>query len=125
MNTFILKKDMLKIQRLNMDSSWKFQWNDTSFLIDPWLINSQIDYFKWFSEQWHIVAPMGTDNLGKYDAVSISTQNLRGKLPIELLFFETDSALDRNSSRYTATIFHLLRSYPNTLMKWNTVNEEA
>lgn len=60
--------------------------------------------------------------LEKYDAVSITTQNLRGKLPIELLFFETDSALDRNSSRYTATIFHLLRSYPNTLMKWNTVN---
>ena len=55
--------------------------------------------------------------LEKYDAVSISTQNLRGKLPIELLFFETDSALDRNSSRYTGTIFHLLRSYPNTLMK--------
>lgn len=63
---------MLKIQRLNMDSSWKLVWNETSFLIDPWLINSQIDYFKWFSEQWHIVEPVKIEDLGHYDVVLVS-----------------------------------------------------
>ena len=63
---------MLKIQRLNMDSSWKLVWNESSFLVDPWLINSQIDYFKWFSEQWHIVEPVKIEDLGNYDAVLVS-----------------------------------------------------
>lgn len=63
---------MLKIQRLNMDSSWKIQWKDTTLLIDPWLINSQIDYFKWFSEQWHIIEPVNIEDLEDYDAVLVS-----------------------------------------------------
>ena len=58
--------------------------------------------------------------LKRYGAVSVSKQNLKGMLPIELLLFraDSDSALDNDSTRYTSTVYHLLRSYPDTLMKW-------
>lgn len=52
--------------------------------------------------------------LEKYGAVSTSTQNLNGKLPIELLLFESDRE-DMESTRYTEAIFHLLRAYPVVL----------
>lgn len=55
-----------------------------------------------------------------YGAVSVSKQNLKGELPIDLLLFraDSDSTLDNESTRYTSTVYHLLRSYPDTLMKW-------
>lgn len=46
-------------------------------------------------------------------AVSTSTQNLNGKLPIELLLFEsyTDGE-ERKSTKYTEAVFRLLRANP-------------
>jgi len=57
--------------------------------------------------------------LKRHGAVSVSKQNLKGKLPIELLLFraDSDSTLDNDSTTYTSTVYHLLRSYPDTLMK--------
>lgn len=50
--------------------------------------------------------------LDKHGAVSVSKQNRNGKLPIELLLFETDADLDRQSTMYTDSIFRLVRAHP-------------
>ena len=55
--------------------------------------------------------------LDKHGAVSVSKQNRNGKLPIELLLFETaDADLDRQSTRYTNSIFRLVRAHPLVVM---------
>ena len=62
--------------------------------------------------------------LEKYDAVSISKQNAKGKLPLDLLL-ESNEVVDRESIEYTESIFRLLRAYPETVMNYNVhVNEE-
>lgn len=63
---------MLKIRRLNMDSSWQISWNGHSILFDPWLIGSEIDGFSWFNEQWHATSPAPISSLETYDAILIS-----------------------------------------------------
>ncbi|MCP4438776.1 MAG: MBL fold metallo-hydrolase [Aureispira sp.] len=63
---------MLKIRRLNMDSSWQLSWGNTTVLIDPWLLGSEVDGFSWFNEQWHTTPSMAVSRLGRYDAVLIS-----------------------------------------------------
>ncbi|KAK1732315.1 ankyrin repeat domain-containing protein [Skeletonema marinoi] len=55
--------------------------------------------------------------LDKYDAVSVSKQNVKKKLPIHLLWESSDRAvLDRESIEYTESVFRLLRAYPESLM---------
>lgn len=54
--------------------------------------------------------------LDKHGAVSVSNRNLKGKLPIELLLFQTDADLDRESTRYTESIFRLVRACPTVVM---------
>ncbi len=54
--------------------------------------------------------------LDKHGAVSVSKQNRNGKLPIELLLFETDADLDRQSTMYTDSIFRLVRAHPPVVM---------
>lgn len=63
---------MLVIQRLNTDTSWRFLWGNTSLLIDPWLLGSEVDGFSWFNEQWHSINPFKIENLGSYQAILIS-----------------------------------------------------
>jgi hypothetical protein len=41
-----------------MDSSFQLQWGQTSIVIDPWLVGSEIDGHRWLNEQWHITAPV-------------------------------------------------------------------
>lgn len=55
-----------------MDSSWALAWAETTVLIDPWLVGSEVDGFSWFNEQWHATAPVPPDELGDYQAVLIS-----------------------------------------------------
>eukprot|EP00986_Skeletonema_menzelii_P010992 scaffold5514_cov139-Skeletonema_menzelii.AAC.1 len=57
--------------------------------------------------------------LEKYDALSVSKQNVHGKLPINLLW-ESDAVEDRESVEYTESIFRLLRAYPEMVMTSNT-----
>ncbi|MEM9329124.1 MAG: hypothetical protein AAGA85_25900, partial [Bacteroidota bacterium] len=63
---------MLRIRRLNMDTSWQLVWNDTSIILDPWLVGSEVDGFSWFNEQWHTTPPVPIDDLGSYDALVVS-----------------------------------------------------
>jgi hypothetical protein len=63
---------MLYIRRLNMDSSWQLTWKETSILIDPWLLGTEIDGFSWFNEQWHVTPPLSIDALEDYQGILIS-----------------------------------------------------
>ena len=65
-------------------------------------------HYACLSANYEIIALL----LEKYGAVSVSKRNLDGKLPIQLLF-ETNSVVDRNSTRYIESIFHLLRAFPD------------
>jgi L-ascorbate metabolism protein UlaG (beta-lactamase superfamily) len=62
----------MEIQRLNMDSSWAFRWQGLSAIVDPWLVNSEIDGFKWLNEQWHIKDPVAIEALPAADFLLIS-----------------------------------------------------
>jgi hypothetical protein len=62
----------MKLQRLNMDSSWWMEMNGVSFLIDPWLIGSEIDGFRWLNEQWHTTPPIEINNIPNYDFILIT-----------------------------------------------------
>lgn len=62
----------IKLQRLNMDSSWLLNWNETALIIDPWLVGSEIDGFKWLNEQWHIKDPVEINKIADYDAILVS-----------------------------------------------------
>jgi L-ascorbate metabolism protein UlaG (beta-lactamase superfamily) len=63
---------MMTVQRLNQDSSWKITINGQRFLLDPWLIGSEIDGFSWFNEQWHRTPPVGLADIGEVDFVVVS-----------------------------------------------------
>jgi ankyrin repeat protein len=53
--------------------------------------------------------------LEKYGAVSVSKKNSLNKLPIHLLS-ESNAVADRDDTKYTESIFQLLRAYPDTVM---------
>ena len=63
---------MLSVKRLNLDSSWHVSYNGTNFIVDPWLIGSEIDGFKWLNEQWHIKEPVKITELPDYNFILIS-----------------------------------------------------
>lgn len=63
---------MIEVQRLNMDSSWLLRWAGTSIVIDPWLVGSEVDGFRWFNEQWHTTEPVPLSQLGRPDMVLVS-----------------------------------------------------
>jgi hypothetical protein len=55
-----------------MDNSWQVGLDDRRFLLDPWLLGSEVDGFRWFNEQWHATPPVPPEQVGDYDAVLIS-----------------------------------------------------
>lgn len=63
---------MINLRRLNLDTSWQIYWANQSFLLDPWLVNSEVDYFKWFNEQWHVQKPVHPNDLEQPDFILIS-----------------------------------------------------
>lgn len=63
---------MVKLRRLNMDSSWAISWEGTSMLIDPWLLGSGVDGYSWFNEQWHVTPPVAIKSLDQYQSILIS-----------------------------------------------------
>lgn len=62
----------LQVQRLNLDNSWWLQWGGETILLDPWLLGSEIDGFKWFNEQWHRTPPVPVHALPAYRHVVVS-----------------------------------------------------
>ena len=63
---------MLSIKRLNLDSSWHIEYGSSRFVVDPWLIGSEIDGFKWLNEQWHIKEPVKVSELPNFEFLLIS-----------------------------------------------------
>ena len=63
---------MIKIRRLNMDSSWQMHWQGVSMIIDPWLTGSEIDGFSWLNEQWHNTEPVAPEDISQKDLVIIT-----------------------------------------------------
>ena len=63
---------MLSIKRLNLDSSWHIEYGSSRFVVDPWLIGSEIDGFKWLNEQWHIKEPIKVSDLPGFEFLLIS-----------------------------------------------------
>lgn len=55
-----------------MDNSWLAQIGPAKFLLDPWLVGSEVDGFRWFNEQWHATPPLPLHELGSYDAILVS-----------------------------------------------------
>ena len=44
----------IRVVKLNEDSSWMWESDSLSILVDPWFTASQIDLAPWFSEQFHL-----------------------------------------------------------------------
>ena len=44
----------LILKHLNDDTTWFIKLNEVGILIDPWLVGSQTDYFRFFSTQEHL-----------------------------------------------------------------------
>ncbi len=62
----------MRLQRLNLDASWHFTFGDLKFVIDPWLIGSEIDGFKWLNEAWHIKEPVKLEEIPAFDFIVIT-----------------------------------------------------
>jgi len=91
---------MLSVKRLNLDSSWHISYNNSEFLIDPWLIGSEVDGFKWLNEQWHIKDPVQISELPNYDFILIS-QNYEDHCHIKTLReFPEDKTLIATEKAY-------------------------
>ena len=65
---------MASIRRLNKDNSWAITLSDTTFLVDPWLTGSEVDYFGWFNTQWHREAPVPVSEVPEYDWILVTQQ---------------------------------------------------
>ncbi len=63
---------VLQLQPLNADTSWWMSWGQTSFVVDPWLVGSQIDGFAWFNKQFHGGDPVAVDHVPDHDWILIS-----------------------------------------------------
>lgn len=115
----------LSIQRLNMDNSWMLHWNDTTFVLDPWLVGTEIDGFRWFNEQWHATKPMPVEDLSSFDAVIVSqpysdhchTETLK-KLQHSTPIFAASNTSKRIKKEWNAAELNLLEAN-----KWNTFRD--
>lgn len=55
-----------------MDSSWWMDMDGVSFIIDPWLVGSEIDGFSWLNEQWHTTDPVEIKNIPDFQFILIT-----------------------------------------------------
>lgn len=62
----------MHLQKLNDDSSWIWTLNRKRYLVDPWLTPSQVDFYPWFSEQFHVTQQPTISELGPIDFIFIS-----------------------------------------------------
>ena len=60
------------IKRLNEDSSWWWEIDGKSFVVDPWFSPSQIDLAPWFSEQFHVTDQPEVSELEQPDFIFVS-----------------------------------------------------
>ncbi len=62
----------MKLKRLNMDSTWWMEIDGTSFVVDPWLVGTEIDGARWLNEQWHTTEPVAIKDIPAYDFILIT-----------------------------------------------------
>jgi hypothetical protein len=62
----------VRIVKLNEDSSWLWELDGYILLVDPWLTPSQIDFHRFFSEQFHLTDQPTVESLGHIDVIFIS-----------------------------------------------------
>ena len=109
---------MLSVKRLNLDSSWSIDFNSVNFIVDPWLIGSEIDGFKWLNEAWHIKDPVKIEDLPEFKFLMIS-QNYEDHCHIETL----KKISDKKPIIATELAYKkILKQFPNreiTLMEEN------
>jgi len=87
----------------------------TSFIIDPWLIGSEVDGFKWLNEQWHVKEPVSVEDLPDYDFIVI-TQPYEDHCHLETLreldetkpILATQKAFKRLRNKFPARKIHLI-----------------
>ena len=112
------------IRRLNMDSSWHFEMPSGQFIMDPWLVGSEIDGFKWLNEQWHVVEPVAPKDLPNYDFIVI-TQSYEDHCHLETLslldpvkpILATQKAYKRLRSKFGDRQIHLI-PHDNSWLEW-------
>lgn len=98
---------MIKLKRLNLDSSWHIHFNRLKFILDPWLIGSEIDGFKWLNQQWHSNKSVLIKDIPDYDLIIIS-QNYEDHCHIETLknlpkekpIFATEKAYNKLGKKF-------------------------
>lgn len=59
-------------KKLNEDSSWWWELDGKTFLVDPWFTESQVDLAPWFSRQFHLTQQPRIEDLKLPDFIFIS-----------------------------------------------------
>jgi len=62
----------MRLEKLNDDSSWMWTLNGKRYLVDPWFTPSQVDFYPWFSEQFHVTEQPLISALESVDFIFIS-----------------------------------------------------
>ncbi|MEY4286177.1 MAG: hypothetical protein RL511_250, partial [Bacteroidota bacterium] len=62
----------MQLTKLNADSSWMFHFDGLHVLVDPWFTESQVDFYPWFSRQFHLDEQPRVAALQKPDFIFIS-----------------------------------------------------
>jgi L-ascorbate metabolism protein UlaG (beta-lactamase superfamily) len=62
----------MKITKLNADSSWLWEINGLSILVDPWFSESQVDFHPRFSTQYHLEKQPEISDVPRPDFIFIS-----------------------------------------------------
>ena len=62
----------MKLTKLNDDSSWLWEFDSFSVLVDPWFTTHQVDLAPWFSKQQHFREQPQIADLPPYNVIFIS-----------------------------------------------------
>jgi len=62
----------MKLTKLNDDSSWLWEFDSFSVLVDPWFTDQQVDLAPWFSKQRHFREQPKLADLPPYNVIFIS-----------------------------------------------------
>ena len=98
---------MLSVKRLNLDSSWSINFNSVNFIVDPWLVGSEIDGFKWLNEAWHIKDPVKIEDLPEFKFLMIS-QNYEDHCHIATVLKKTIDAFSNDFMTVIYFFIHLI-----------------
>lgn len=60
------------LQRINLDSTWIISLNGVKILVDPWLIGTETDGFKWLNRQWHVQSVIDIKEIPDFDVILIT-----------------------------------------------------